>query len=176
MADKIIYEFPSSSLVGAPEDFLVSGDYPASPVNITTPHIQSMAFDDTQDRTAITPFFTMPTFSGTLKVSIDFFINDATNDIQWGAFIESIDFSSDTRDMTGAHSFDITNISTENLTTVDLSSSTVKDPLSTLVTLTNDSSAVAGNKCRIAIRRNEGITDDAAETAYVTGIQLIDSV
>lgn len=172
MAHVTLLELAANAFVGDNDAQLVGGDVAAVPVN----HIgrPAWAFDDTAEAAIVSGEVAMPGqyAVGTLKATIHWAAaGDNTNDVRWDIYVEAKTPNTDTLDMEAATSWDTVNSISDSA-----GGSTVGDPLSVDVTLTNKDSVAASDLVRFGVRRDcdyaAGDNDDLVGDAFIYSVEI----
>lgn len=162
-------DFPASSLVGY--SALVGSDVEAYHVLAKGKPVLALP-DGSNESGAITPWFRMPAFTGTLSLDVNIFTDTvATGNVDLEAYVMAVTPGTDTIDMAATDSFDTVNAATHAL------AGTAGDPRRETITLTNNDSVAEGDLVCIGIRRDsdDATNDTAADLVYLSNITLKDS-
>ena len=169
MAHVTLLELAANAFVGDNDAQLVAGDVAAAAVNHKGR--PAWAFDDIEEAAIVSGEAAMPGqyAGGTLKATIYFATaDDNSNDLAVDAYLEAKTPDVDTLDMEAATSWDAANSGT-----ISVGATTVGDPLSLTITLTNKDSVAAGDLVRFGFRRDcDSASDDIVGQVFIYSVEI----
>lgn len=162
---RTLYSFTAFSFVPT------TGTFPDSVEYHTAEHRKALAYDASAVEIAAVDFVAPQGLVTPLTVVLTFAMAAATTgNVVLGAAIEAVS-DGDSLDLDSATSFD-----TNNASAATAVPATAGFPKQVSITLTNNDSIAAGDKCRLRIQRDGAAgTDTAAGDLYLTDVELRDS-